>query len=94
MNLSRADNKKVILSGVFFGRRSFLGSSLLPDGTLQLSAFGPAGTPLRLEAATDLGPGALWMPVMTNTSLTNQFQFIVTDPIGYPRRFYRLITLP
>ena len=94
MNLARADNKKVILSGVFFGRRSFLGASLLPDGTLQLSAFGPAGTPLRLEAATDLGAGALWMPLMTNTSLTNQFQFIVTDPTGYPRRFYRLITLP
>ena len=34
------------------------------------------------------------MPLMTNTSVTNQFQFLVTDPASYPQRFYRLTTLP
>ncbi|PYJ08392.1 MAG: hypothetical protein DME25_01655, partial [Verrucomicrobia bacterium] len=94
LSISRADGRMVTLNGIFFGRRSLLATSLLADESLQLTAMGPAGTPLRLEAATELGAGAVWMPLMTNTSVTNQFQFLVTDPASYPQRFYRLTTLP
>jgi hypothetical protein len=64
----------------------------MTSGTARLTAFGPAGTPVRLEAATNLDSGAVWLSITTNTPTANQFDFIVTDPAIYPQRFYRVVS--
>jgi hypothetical protein len=71
----------------------FLGLSLLPDGSLTLNGAGPTGGMVRLEAADDLAPNRVWVPLATNSSGKAQFQFILPDLNTHPRRFYRMLTL-
>jgi hypothetical protein len=73
---------------------SIVGSALQPDGTLLLNAFAPPGKLLRLEAASDAGPNANWIPLLSNVSGAYIFNFTLSDPTNYPRRFYRLVLLP
>ena len=53
-----------------------------------LLAYGLAGTHYTLEYATNLGPTAVWSPLLGYT-LTNSFQFFPVDN-ALPRVFYRL----
>jgi len=89
-----ADSAPIRLTIVASNVSVLAGPNLLADGSLQLNAFGPPGQPFRLEAATNLGPNAFWVPLATNTSGSNPFNFIVPDPTNYPQRFYRTVTLP
>jgi hypothetical protein len=88
-----ADSPPLRLTVFSTSSSSFVGASLLPDGSVALKASGPGGTPVRLEAASSLGPSATWTPLMTNTSGATEFQFIITDAANYPQRFYRMLTL-
>jgi hypothetical protein len=73
---------------------SIVGSALQPDGTLLLNAYGPTGKLLRLEAASNLGPSANWIPLLSNISGADLFNLTLGDPTNYSRRFYRLVLLP
>ena len=73
---------------------SFLGATLLPDGTAQFDVLAPPGNSLSLEGTFDLSGSPVWTSLQTNTSANNWFEFIVTDPTNYPRRFYRIKQLP
>ncbi len=73
---------------------SFISTGFLQDGTVQFTALGPAGATLQLEAAFSLDRDAAWLPVATNSSGAEFFQFVVSDPTNYPQRFYRLNVLP
>ena len=66
----------------------------MPDGRLQLNMAGPAGAFVRLEGTTNLGPSALWVPLLTNACGSNDIILILTDPTNYPQRFYRAVILP
>ena len=88
------DSQPVQISVFASNAVSFLGTSSLPDGTLQFAALGPVGAALRLEAAFSPDRDAAWLPVATNVSGTSFIQFIVSDPTNYPQRFYRLVVLP
>ena len=70
------------------------GTALLPDGRFQMSLVGTWGTAVRVDATTSLGPDAFWVPVLTNTSGSNQLQFVLDDPLNFPTRFYRAVTVP
>jgi hypothetical protein len=72
----------------------FGGPVLLPGGLLQLTLLAPPGQSVRLEAATNLGSGAVWVPLLTNVSGSNQFRFVLPDPGNYANRFYRAVALP
>jgi hypothetical protein len=63
--------------------------SVLPGGLLQLNGLAPPGQPVWLQATTNPGPGAVWVSLLTNTSGSNQVQFILTDLTNFPQRFYR-----
>ncbi len=84
----------VFISIMSSNSTSFMPSSLLPDGTLQLNASAPAGKPVVLLYATNLGPTAVWTPLMTNVPSANQFSITISDPTKYPRRYYRFVTTP
>jgi Bacterial Ig domain len=88
-----ADSPPLRLTVFSTSSPSFVGANLLPDGSIAFSASGPGGAPIRLEAATNLGPNAVWTPLMTNISGATEFQFIITDAANYPQRFYRMLTL-
>ena len=88
------DSLRVQISVFASNAVNFLGTSFLPDGSVQFAALGPVGATLRLEATFSLGGDAVWMPVATNASGTEFFQFVVSDPTSYPQRFYRMVVLP
>jgi hypothetical protein len=69
---------------------SFMNSTLLPNGGLQLNAFGPVGKPVVVWYATNLGPTAVWLPLLTNVPAANRFSINISDPAFYPRRYYRI----
>ncbi len=88
------DSDPIFFQVVTTNTMSFTASTLLPDGRLQLSAFCPIGKQLVLLYATNFGPNVTWTPLLTNLSGVNQFSITLDDPIKFPRRFYRITTLP
>jgi len=69
-------------------------AGLLSNGLLQLDGLGQAGWSVRLETTTNLGPGAVWLPLFTNPPGSDRFQFIVPSDTDFPQRFYRAAGLP
>jgi Bacterial Ig domain len=57
------------------------------DGRFVLHVLAPPGPAYVIEASIDL---TLWLPIATNASPSNPFDFIDSDARGYPRRFYRV----
>jgi hypothetical protein len=88
------DSVAVRLNVVATNSVCFLNTTYLPDGTAQFDVCGPPGTTMRLDASFVLGPNAAWTPVQTNSSGAGRFSFLVTDPLIYPQRFYRIVPLP
>lgn len=63
--------------------------AFLNDPVRSLLAYGLPGTNYTLLSATNLGPGAVWSPVLSYT-LTNSFQLLTNIANAQPRIFYRL----
>jgi hypothetical protein len=89
--LDTADSSPVSITVLSTNSLAFLGGKMLSNGSLQLDAFGPASQPIRLQAAATLDTNAIWLPLMTNTSVSGRFQFIIPDPAVYQQRFYRMV---
>jgi hypothetical protein len=63
----------------------------LGDGTRQITGVCLAGQSYVLEAATNLSPPILWLPLLTNTaSASGELEFIDTSSTNFPTRFYRV----
>jgi hypothetical protein len=88
-----ADSVPLLVTVGSTNTASLISAELLPDGTVQLNASGSGGTPVRLEATSELGPGAVWTPLATNFTGGRELQFILTDATNYPQRFYRILSL-
>jgi hypothetical protein len=83
------DSKPVL---VYVVTSFLLSPHLLSDHTLRLDAINSLAQPVVLEATTNLGGGAAWVPLTTNNSGSNQFSFILTDTTNFPQRFYRMVS--
>ena len=59
------------------------------DACLRVS-WPASHTGYTLQSATNLGPSAIWMPV-TNPPMQHQAQYIVSNQLSGPLRFYRLL---
>jgi len=68
------------------------GVTKLPNGSTVITGTGPAVSPYRLWASSDLSmPVASWT-VLTNDVFTADGTFSYTDPTAAPTRFYRVST--
>src|SRR5439155_23545742 len=65
----------------------FTGFERPSDGRFTLHVVAPAGPAYVIEASTNLFN---WLPIVTNLSPANPFNFIDGDAPGYPQRFYRV----
>jgi hypothetical protein len=90
-SLDTADSPPISFTVLLTNSLAFLDVKMLSNGSLQLDAFGPAGQPIKLQAAATLDTNAIWLPLMTNTSDSGRFQFIIPDPAVYQQRFYRMV---
>jgi hypothetical protein len=64
------------------------------QGVLRLDMVSPVAATARLEAATNLGPAAVWVPLLTNSIGPSPISVLLGDSTNYPGRFYRLVPLP
>jgi hypothetical protein len=64
------------------------------QGGLRLNMVSPLAGTVRLEAATNLGPGAIWIPLLTNSIGPSATSVTLGDATNYPGRFYRLVPVP
>jgi hypothetical protein len=58
--------------------------------TLPLLLYGRSGTSYVLQSATNLSPGAVWVPAASLT-LTNSFRFLERTNAREPARFFRVL---
>ncbi len=84
----------VVFSVLGTNKSVFVDSTLVPGVGFQMQAFGPPDKPLILEYTTNLGPAAVWKPLMTNVAGDGKSSFTVGDPTNYSRRFYRITVAP
>ncbi|HYT61666.1 MAG TPA: S8 family serine peptidase [Haliangiales bacterium] len=68
-------------------RPVFTGFERLADGRFTLHALAPAGPACVIEATTNL---LNWLPIATNPSPANPFDFIDNGAADFPQRFYRI----
>jgi hypothetical protein len=71
-----------------------LSATPLARGGLRLDIQSALPSTARLEAATNLGPGAIWVPIITNSIGPSPTSVFLGDATNYPGRFYRLVPLP
>jgi len=64
------------------------------DGSVTLNCVGLPNTTTRIWASTNLTSPVFWQPIFTNncTEADGTWQFIDTNAIGYPVRYYRFYT--
>jgi hypothetical protein len=64
------------------------------NGNVTLNFAGLPNTTTRIWATTNLASPANWQPIFTNTitSTNGAWQYIDTNIVGYPARFYRFST--
>ena len=82
-------NNSVAVSTLFLVQpMSFTSESFLPNQQFQMGFSGVTGSNYVLEASTDLFN---WIPISTNTALTNFFNLVDPGASNFPRRFYRVL---
>ncbi len=70
-----------------------LKASLMSTGKLQLQLTGAASANYILQAATNLTPPIVWIPVATNTAdINGNASFTDTNTAANPNRYYRITT--
>ena len=66
---------------------TFTGFERLPDGRFSLHVLAPPGPAYVIEASTNLFN---WLPIVTNPTPANPFDFVDGDVSNFPLRFYRV----
>ena len=68
-------------------RPVFTGYERFGDGRFVLHVLAPAGPAYLIESSTNL---INWLPIATNSSPANPFDFVGGDAPDFPQRFYRV----
>jgi hypothetical protein len=65
----------------------FTGYERFGDGHFVLHVLAPPGPAYVIESSTNL---INWLPIATNTTPADPYEFVVGDASSYPLRFYRV----
>jgi uncharacterized repeat protein (TIGR03806 family) len=82
-------NNSVATSALFFVQPLYFTSvNFLPNQQLQLGFAGVVGSNYVLQATTNF---STWTPVANITAVTNWFNFLDTNAMNFPYRYYRVL---
>ena len=71
-----------------------LSQPVVSGGVFSLLVNGSSGPDYILQAATNLNPPAVWLPIITNLSGTPPFSFVDAAVTNFNQKFYRVLLGP